>query len=147
MDAKEQQAVIDACRNLVIDLVHLGDHGEVEKAVDLWQPDGTWIRGGKPFTGRAELIELFKRGSATTVIRHIVTDTRVIVKDADHATGVSYYLAVNNDPKTDSPKMPLPLEPFSMGEWHDEYVRTPAGWRFAKREVKRIFQRAGGGGH
>ncbi len=145
MDAKERQAIIDECRNLVIELVHLGDHGEVEKAVDLWVPDGTWIRGGKPFTGRAELIASFQRSTTTTVNRHLVTDTRVIVKDSDHAEGVSYYLVVNNDPKTDNPKLPLPLELFSMGEWHDRYVRTPNGWRFAFREVKRLFQRAGAG--
>ncbi len=145
MDATERQAIVAECRNLVIELVHLGDHGEIEKAVDLWIPDGTWIRGGKPFTGRAELVESFKRGTETTVIRHIVTDTRVKVIDSDHAEAVSYYLAINHDPKTKDYKLPLPLEPFSMGEWHDSYVRTAQGWRFARREVKRIFQRVGGG--
>jgi hypothetical protein len=79
------------------------------------------------------------------LIRHLVTDTRIIVKDENHAEGVSYYMAVNHDPKTKDAKLPLPLEPFSMGEWHDKYVKTPQGWRFAHREVKRLFQKAGGG--
>jgi hypothetical protein len=28
-----------------------------------------------------------------------------------------------------------------MGEWHDKFVRTPDGWRFAARATKRIFER------
>ena len=145
MDAKAKRDIVAECRDLVIDLVHLGDHGELEAAVDLWVPTGTWIRGGKPFTGRAQLLESFKRASDTTLIRHLVTDTRIIVKDDNNAEGVSYYMAVNYDPKTKDAKLPLPLEPFSMGEWHDKYVKTPAGWRFAHREVKRLFQKPGGG--
>ena len=145
MDAKQKREIVQDCRDLVIDLLHYGDHGEVEKAVDLWVPNGTWIRGGKPFTGREQLIESFKRASDTTVIRHVVTDTRVVVKDENNAEGVSYYMAVNHDPKTATPKFPLPFDPpFSMGEWHDKYVRTKDGWRFSPREVKRLFQRAGG---
>jgi hypothetical protein len=39
--------------------------------------------------------------------------------------------------------VPAPLgQPFSVGEWHDEFVRTEAGWRFSSRRTKRIF--AGG---
>jgi hypothetical protein len=145
MDVKTKREIVDECRDLVIDLVHLGDHGELDAAVDLWTADGTWIRGGKPFTGRAQLLESFKRGSETTLIRHLVTDTRITVKDETNAEGVSYYMAVNYDPKTKDAKLPLPLEPFSMGEWHDRYVKTPQGWRFAHREVKRLFQKPGGG--
>ena len=90
----------------------------MEAAVDLWTPD-------------------------TTLIRHLVTDTLIIAKEDDHAEGVSYYMAINHDPKTKDAK--LPLEPFSMGELHDKYVKTPQGWRFAHREVKPLFQKPGGG--
>jgi len=145
MDANTKRQIVQDCRDLVIDLLHHGDHGELEAAVDLWIPNGTWIRGGKPFTGRAALLESFKRASDTMLIRHMVTDTRITVKDENNAEGVSYYMAINHDPKTATPKLPLPLEPFSMGEWHDKYVKTPAGWRFSHREVKRLFQKAGGG--
>ena len=145
MDESERKRIVEACRDLVIELTHLGDHGEHEKAIALWTEDGTWIRGGKPFTGRAELLASFSRGSGTNFIRHLVTATRVLVQDADNATGVSYYMAISHDPKTETPEFPLPLSPMSMGEWHDRYVRTADGWRFAHREVKRLFQRQGGG--
>jgi hypothetical protein len=26
-----------------------------------------------------------------------------------------------------------------MGEWHDKFVRTSRGWRFAERQTLRVF--------
>jgi len=31
-----------------------------------------------------------------------------------------------------------------MGEWHDKFVKTAQGWKFASRETKRLFERQGG---
>jgi SnoaL-like domain len=144
MDANEKRLIQGECRELVVLLTHHSDHGAHEQAVDLFTPDGTWIRGGKPFTGRAEMLKSFARGSGTTVIRHFTSNICIEVTDERTATGVTYYIAFNHDPGTATPALPLPLDaPFSLGEWHDRFVRTPAGWRFAHREVKRLFQRAG----
>jgi hypothetical protein len=144
MDHKEQLEIERECHDLVVTLCQLSDHGENAKAVDLFSPDGTWIRGGKPYKGRAEMLESFNRGSGHSVIRHLTSNIKIDVKDANTAEGVTYYLAINHDPGTATPKLPLPLNPFSMGEWHDKFVKTPSGWRFSFREVKRIFQREGG---
>jgi len=142
MDTNERAGIERECHDLVVTLTHYSDHGEVEKAVDLFTPDGTWIRGGKPYVGRAEMLDSFKRGSGTQVIRHVTSNIRIVVKDERNAEGVSYYVAYNQDPGTDAPKFPLPFAPpFSMGEWHDKFVRTPSGWRLSHREVKRLFQR------
>jgi hypothetical protein len=63
----------------------------------------------------------------------------------DHAEAVTYYLAYHHDPGTASPAFPLPLDPpFSLGEWHDRFVRTADGWRIAHRETRRLFERRGG---
>jgi len=145
MDKAERLSIERECHDAVVALAHFGDHGEHEAAVDLFTPDGTWIRGGKPYTGRAEMLDSFKRGSATSVIRHITSNIRVVVKDDNHADCVTYYVAFNQDPGTASPKFPLTFgPPFSMGEWHDKFVKTTHGWRIAHREVKRLFQRAEG---
>jgi len=144
MDATERRSIEQECRDLVVTLTHYSDHGQHEQAVDLFTPDGTWIRGGKPYTGRSEMLQSFNRGSGTQVIRHVTSNIRIEVKDERTAEGVTYYIAFNQDPGAASPKLPLPFAPpFSMGEWHDKFVRTPAGWRFSHREVKRLFQRAG----
>jgi hypothetical protein len=143
MNDSERSTIEGQCRDLVVELCQLSDHGEREKSVDLFSLDGTWIRGGKPYKGREEMLSSF-RGSPTQVIRHLTSNILITVKDDSHAEGVTYYLAFHNDPGTATPKLPLPLEPFSLGEWHDKFVKTPSGWRIAHREVKRFFQAVGG---
>ncbi len=143
MNDSERRLIESECRDLVVQLCQLSDHGEKEKAVQCFTPDGTWIRGGKPFTGRAEMLQSF-RGSPTQVIRHLTANILITAKDEKSAEGVTYYLAFHNDPGTAPPKLPLPLEPFSLGEWHDKFVRTAEGWRISHREVKRFFQASGG---
>ena len=144
MNDSERRTIEQQCRDLVVQLCQLSDHGEREKSVDLFTQDGTWIRGGKPYKGREEMLQSF-RGSPTQVIRHLTSNILITVKDDNAAEGVTYYLAFHNDPGTAQPKLPLPLEPpFSLGEWHDKFVRTPAGWRISHREVKRFFQHVGG---
>lgn len=144
MDATERRLIEQECRDLVTMLTQFGDHGEAENAVALFTEDGTWIRGGKPFKGRAALLDSYRRGSATQVTRHVGANTMITVTDDNNATGVTYYIAYHHDPKTANPTLPLPLDPpFSMGEWHDKFVRTPAGWRFSFRETRRLFQHEG----
>ena len=145
MDKTERKQIEQECRDLVTMLTQYGDHREAEKAVALFAEDGTWIRGGKPFKGRAALLDSYSRGSATQVTRHVGANTMITVTDENNAEGVTYYIAYHHDPKTASPTLPLPLDPpFSMGEWHDKFVRTPEGWRFSFRETKRLFQHQGG---
>jgi hypothetical protein len=144
MNDSEKRTIQQQCHDLVIELCHLSDHGEREKSVDLFTPDGTWIRGGKPYKGRAEMLSSF-RGSPTQLIRHMTSNILITVKDENTAEGITYYLAFHNDPGTATPKLPIKLEPpFSLGEWHDKFVKTPQGWRIAHREVKRFFQHEGG---
>jgi hypothetical protein len=145
MNDSERKTIEQECHDMVVRLTHLSDHGEREKAVDMFSADGTWIRGGTPFKGREEMLKSFQRGSQTQVIRHITSNILITVKDDGHAEGVTYYIAFHTDPGTATPKLPLELgPPFSLGEWHDKFVRTAEGWRISHREVRRFFQHTGG---
>ncbi len=142
MDASERLKIEQECRDLVTKLNHYNDHRRAEDAVTLFADDGCWIRRGRPVRGTTELLASFKRGG-TQVNRHIGTGTLITVQDENHAEGVTYYMALHHDPGTPNPTLPLPFEPpTTMGEWHDKFVRTPQGWRFAERETLRVF--AGG---
>jgi hypothetical protein len=143
MNDNERRTIEADCRDLVVRLCQLSDHGEREQSVDCFTRDGTWIRGGKPFKGREEMLQSF-RGSPTQVIRHLTSNILITVKDDNTAEGVTYYLAFHTDPGSAPPKLPLKLDPpFSLGEWHDKFTRTPQGWRITHREVKRFFQHEG----
>lgn len=141
MDNAKRKEIEQECRDLVVQLCHYSDHKEHQKATNMFIPEGVWIRGGKPYSGHDEIMKSFTGRSTTTFGRHCTANTLITVEDDDHASGVTYYVLYNHDPKTDNPEFPLPLVPFSMGEWHDKYVRTPEGWKFAHREVKRFFQK------
>ena len=140
MTTDERKRIEQECRDLVNRLVQYSDHHLKKESSELFTADGTWIRGGTPYTGWTAIIDSFK-GSPTEFIRHLATGTVVDVEDERSARGVTYYLVYRHDPKTSGPKLPMPLErPFSMGEWHDRFVKTDEGWRFSHREVKRLFQ-------
>ncbi len=145
MDHSQRKAIEQECRDLVIAITQHGDHKETEKAIALFAEDGTWLRAGKPYKGHAEIRSSYGRGSATQLTRHINGGTLVTVTDDSHAESVTYYVAMHHDPKSADAKLPFPFDPpFSMGEWHDKFVKTPSGWKFASRETKRLFERQGG---
>ena len=68
------------------------------------------------------------RGSPTQVIRHLTSNILITVKDDNTAEGVTYYLAFHNDPGTATAEAAAAARAaFSLGEWHDKFVKTPAG--------------------
>lgn len=145
MNAEQRREIEQECRNLVIAITQHGDHKEVEECVALFAEDGTWLRGGEPYKGHAEIRSSYSRGSTTPVARHYNGGTLVNVIDDGHAEAITYYLMFRHDPKVENPELPLPLDPpFSAGEWHDTFVKTAQGWRFQSRATKRLFQRPGG---
>ena len=145
MDDDERRRIEQDCRDLVAAVAQLGDRRDPTGAAALFAADGTWIRGGRTHTGRAEVIDSYAPLPPTQFTRHISASCVVTVRDADHADAISYYLAYHHDPGVETPIFPLPLDPpFSMGEWHDQFVRTPDGWRIAHRETRRLFERRGG---
>jgi uncharacterized protein (TIGR02246 family) len=145
VEADERLRIEQACRDLIAAVTQRGDRREIEAAAALFAEDGVWIRGGRPWQGRAAVSESYGRLPATQVTRHISSNCVVTVEDADHASAITYYVAYHHDPGIASPAFPVPLDPpFSLGEWHDRFVRTAEGWRIAQRETRRLFERRGG---
>ncbi|MBK8063807.1 MAG: nuclear transport factor 2 family protein [Betaproteobacteria bacterium] len=95
--------------------------------------------GAKPSSPRSA------SGPEGVVTRHVCANLAVEAIDADHARGVMYFLLYKHDHAaagTDAGK-PAPLgPPETLGEYHDEYLRTAEGWRIARRVAKGVFRRA-----
>jgi hypothetical protein len=143
MDDVEIAQIVQACRDLVLAVTQHGDHAEAPEAAALFAAGGKLVRGGREFTGEAELLAAYGDQPPTQVARHINGGTVITVLDGGNATGVTYYLAYRHETSGDPPELPVPLgQPFSVGEWHDRFVRTDAGWRFASRETRRVFVRS-----
>jgi DNA-binding transcriptional LysR family regulator len=145
VDADERRRIEHDCRNLVMAVAQHGDHLRLADAAAQFAEDGTWQRGGKAWQGREAVAASYAVLPATQVTRHMSANSLITILDPDHAEGVTYYVAYHHDPGTPDPTFPLPFdEPFSLGEWHDRFVRTAEGWRISHRETRRLFQRRGG---
>jgi hypothetical protein len=140
MDSEHRRQIEQACRNLIAALVHHYDHGEAGQAARLFVPDGLWIKTGVPYRGTASIIESFAKQPTTLVMRHFTSNIVVDVHDAENASAVTYYLAFIGDRGHLPADAEIPIElPRSLGEWNDTFVLTSNGWRFARREGRRIF--------
>lgn len=145
MDEATRRQVAQDCRDVIGRLVYCLDQRQEEAAIALFATDATWIRGGRPYQGHDQIRESFKGRANTALVRHVATTIHVEVEDADHAAAVTYYIAYKPLPGDETRDLPFPLGlPFSVGEWHDRLVRTPAGWRVQQRVLKRLFERQGG---
>ena len=121
-----------AVRNVVGLMAQLADGPDVDAYVDLFTPDGMWEMPGAPRHGHDDIRagSLARRaagdigpGSST---RHVVTILSVTV-DGDAATADSVWQFFAD---TDTePRVQL------MGTYRDDLVRTPAGWKMARRRI------------
>jgi len=141
LDTLEKLLIERECQRLILRLTHLVDHHVPEEAADLFATNGVWIRGGKTYQGRDGIVGSFE-GLDQIRVRHVVSNVSVEVSGPETADSTSYYVLFRHDPGAGATDLPMPMQlPFSMGEWHDRFVLENGRWRFAFREVKRLFQR------
>jgi len=140
MEIANRSRIEQECRNLITALVHHYDHGRAEEAAALFTANGLWVKTGIPYRGRAEIIASFAAQPKTLLLRHFTSNTLIDVKDEQNASAVTYYLAFVADRGDADGDGEMPIElPRSLGEWTDTFVLTSDGWRFSRREGRRIF--------
>jgi len=140
MDTNQRLQIVEACRDLATRLTYHSDHEEFDKAVTFYHVEGVWVRNGVPLTTHAAIRAAMSDRKPGTLLRHLLTNIMIDVLDQNSAKGVIYYLAYRHRAESESALAPRPMHlPFSMGEMHDEYVRTQAGWKLMHRKVKRCF--------
>lgn len=133
----EDLASIEACRNLVVDCATLIDESRYDELARVFSEDAVFARPtmpDAPMSGRATIIEAFKKRPASKISQHLVTNIRVELTGPDSAVGTSSIMLFMAD--ADSPEEPGkgrkatgPL----LGVYRDRYVRTAEGWRIADR--------------
>ena len=118
------------------------DNRDTDTFLDLFTPEATWIRIAPlppiDLPGREAIRAFFDRRSTASVSRHLVINPVVDVIDADNAKGVSFGLVVRG-PAGDG-TLPVPMRGLELlVEYRDTFVRTAAGWKFARREMLRLI--------
>ena len=139
MDESARTAIERACERLVIEYAHRTDFDTTKAVADLFTDDGVLDVGVRRLEGRAALVEAAATRDPAMRMVHVCTNVLIDVVDEDHATGVCYLTAYVEMAAGDGP---LPMsQPAMVGRYHDDFVRTPSGWRFKSRVVKPVLAR------
>ena len=143
MDREQEREIEQEIEKLIAKYYWHVDHREFDKAVELFTEDAEWIAMAVHLNGRDEILEALKPALGTGTIRHVVTNFVVNVIDADRATCNFYHtIYYTPDAEFETADGPIPFEgPHRTHDHHDEWRRTPEGWRTARRTSHTIFRR------
>ena len=129
MNDAARRAIEADCARLVNLYANLNDAADWAGVAALYAEDGVMTRPTAPdvaIVGRAAIQAAFA-ARPPRVTRHICANIVIDVEDATHARGESAMLLFTG--------ATVPL----VGSFHDRFVLTAAGWRFAERRGSIIF--------
>jgi len=144
MNALDQLVIQRSCERLVTLYTHYADFGSAERIAELFAEDGVWEAGAEiRFEGQSAIAQMMqgRRDMVGRRSRHVCTNLHVEVLDEDHARGLVYLSLYRHDFETDETTNGPALEtaPTAVGQYHDEFIRTEAGWRFQMRRAEIAF--------
>ena len=141
VDEDERRRIERECREIMVRMGHHLDSGRFEEFVDYFTADAEWRRRGKQLKGREAILAQLHKRSPTLILRHVFTNFVVNVHDMDHAHCQAYMLGFRYDSGEVS-STPPPFRDANRALWiyHDDLVRTEAGWKVSRRSAERIFE-------
>ena len=136
-----------ACERLMTDYTRFVDFGEAGRIADLFTADGIWEADGVQMVGRDAIRAGFsaRQGVERRTSRHVCTNVAVDVLGPHEARALSYLVNYRHDSRSGTAERPAPVDhPKFVGEYHDRFVHTADGWRFAHRRCDLAFVRLRG---
>ncbi|MSP04962.1 MAG: nuclear transport factor 2 family protein [Acetobacteraceae bacterium] len=122
----------DAIRELIHHYCFHMDTGRFTELGNLFAADGEWITPYAHETGPASVAAVMTRNVPSAPKRVHYTMNSIIAVEGDRATARSNYLVILETASGPSPSV--------CGIYDDMFVRTPAGWRFRRRELIHLFR-------
>ena len=129
MSEDERRAIEADCAQLIARYANLNDAADWQGVADLYAVDGRMARPTAPddwTQGRAAILAAFLARPARTT-RHVCSNVVIDVISPTQAVGESAMLLFTGE---GAPK---------VGSFHDRFVLTAAGWRFAERRGSLTF--------
>jgi hypothetical protein len=137
-------AIERACERLIFEFAEALDLRNERQLEHLLTDDCTYARPTDPntiITGRDTLVKMFEVRPTGRVTRHLCSNVRITVDSPTRAHGVSRVVLVAGP--TDAPahaQFGYKSDARQLiGEYDDEFVKTPAGWRFSSRRGRVIL--------
>jgi SnoaL-like domain len=141
MTPDEQERIVRECSRLVQAFAIHVDRGEAEQCAALFCEAATFERKGEVLAGRPAILAAQKARAPGLRTRHHCLAPWITVIDADHAEGITYFTNYRHEGK-EPLHGPAPLAGAeTVGEFYDNFVRTPDGWRIAARRAQAAFRR------
>ena len=126
-----------ACEALCIEYADIVDAQEYERLREIFAEDAALVRRAtaqEMVRGLENIIASFTSRPRNRLTYHIMSNIRVRVETPETASGTCRVLLFTSDtaePQTPEGRKVAPKQ--LMGTYHDRYVRTKDGWRFAER--------------
>jgi ketosteroid isomerase-like protein len=144
MTEDERRAIEADCRDTAIRSFTLIDAQDWEMLAMLYVEDAVFARPtapDQPIRGRDAILAQYQARPKTKVTRHMVSNVVIDVRGGDKAKGLLYVLLYTGTTGSEAPAFPIAADPVQLvGEFCDDYIRTEAGWRIAKRIGRMIFR-------
>jgi ketosteroid isomerase-like protein len=132
MELTDKIAAERACERLVVDFAFFSDRQDYESLVELFAADGVMQRpNGDRLVGRDAILKAYQARPAGRMTRHVCTNIRISIESQDRARGFTYavlYSGAATEPTKSQ-----------VGEFEDDFVRTPDGWRFQERRARFVM--------
>lgn len=143
MTELDRLLIEQACTRLqTLYCIH-ADNCEVDAFTALFAEDGSVAVPEHPaFEGHAAIrASMQALANLGVTMRHVMSNSLITVKDDGHAAGLCYLTAYGSSAAADASGSRPMEEPGTVGHYTDEFVRTPAGWRFKSRVLTRILRK------
>jgi 3-phenylpropionate/cinnamic acid dioxygenase small subunit len=123
-----------AIEGLVNEYAWLLDHQRWHEVADLCTDDAVLSIRRREIVGKEGLAEWaeYRAAKGARKTLHQMTNLRIDAVDQNHATGVAALVLHMAKGSGNTTYVDL------VGDYHDEYVRTPDGWRFRRRRLVNI---------
>jgi hypothetical protein len=129
-----------SCQALAIAFVNGLDKRRYDETAALFTDDGVFDRWGQIIAGRNALRQWMDTRPVDIVTRHVCTNFEARRVGEDSAQGSILFTFYRAQAGLDPGPLPL-IGPEMIGEYVDQFRRTPDGWRIARRQVVIEFQR------
>jgi hypothetical protein len=138
MDRDEERRIEWDCTQLVTAFYAALDEKRYEDLAGLFAVDGIWNRLGVDLVGREAILQALGT-RVDWLTAHIVTNTRVAVRDMNHADTVQYItLYRHEDWAADAGPAPVVLPLGVLKHW-DTHVRVGSTWKIASKRSHAIM--------
>lgn len=137
----EQQAIEHACTQLIARFAFAVDHRRYGELNSVFTEDGEFVRPDRTLRGLADIHNYMEARPHEKVSRHLCGLPHFEAVNTDQAqatTGLAFY---NGEPSAEG--HPTMSGPAAVVDYVDTFVRTPAGWRIARREVVALIVQKG----